>query len=78
MARYCTNFSSSTAAVAVTARTKFSSASAAHQQRKQQHAAVVAAVHIHVDRISVGFGGVPPRAVSAPDLDVGAWAWVQT
>ena len=31
-----------------------------------------------MDRISVGFGGAPPWAVSAPGLDVGAWAWVQT
>ena len=30
-----------------------------------------------MDRIGVGFGGAPPWAVSAPDLDVGAWAWVQ-
>ena len=26
----------------------------------------------------MGFGGAPPWAVPAPDLDVGAWAWVQT
>ena len=28
--------------------------------------------------ISVGFGGALPMAASAPDLAVGAWAWVQT
>ena len=32
----------------------------------------------HVDRISVGVGGVPPWGVSAPDLDVGGRAWVPT
>ena len=26
----------------------------------------------------MAFRGAPPWAVSAPDLDVGAWAWVQT
>ena len=26
----------------------------------------------------MGFGGAPPWAVSVPDLDVGAWAWVKT
>ena len=26
----------------------------------------------------MGFGGAPPWAVSSPDLDVGASAWVQT
>ena len=31
-----------------------------------------------MDRISVGVGGAPPWAVSAPGLVVGAWAWVQT
>ena len=31
-----------------------------------------------MDQIGVGSGGAPPLAVSAPDLDVGAWAWVQT
>ena len=25
-----------------------------------------------------GLEGAPPWAVSAPDLDVGAWAWVHT
>ena len=28
--------------------------------------------------ISVGIAGAPPWAVSAPDLAVGMWAWVQT
>ena len=32
---------------------------------------------VHVDRISVGFGDLPPCAVSAQDFDVSAWAWVQ-
>ena len=27
---------------------------------------------------SVGIAGAPPSAVSAPDLTVGTWAWVQT
>ena len=31
-----------------------------------------------MDGISVGCGSAPPWAVLAPDLDVGAWAWVQT
>ena len=52
MARYSTNLSSSTAAVAAT----YSSSSSS----------------THVDRISVGFGGPPPWAVLAPDLDVSA------
>ena len=26
----------------------------------------------------MGIGGRPPWAVSGPDLDVGAWTWVQT
>ena len=31
-----------------------------------------------VPRISVGLAGAPPWGVSASDLAVGAWAWLQT
>ena len=81
MPRYSTNFSSSTAAVAATARTTLTSAAAAAKTAAvaaTYSSSIIAAVHIHVDRSSVVFGGAPPWAVSAPDHHVGAWAWVQT
>ena len=81
MTRYSTILSSSTTAVAATAR--------GLNLPQQQHnsSSIVAATYSSSSSQQYtymwigfvwGFGDASPWAVSAPDLDVGGWAWVQT